>query len=209
MEFIDVIKMGGPSMYAILAVSIVGLAVVLERIWFYAKSWTNPELLERKLGELLYKGDAEAAASLVREKESSLHRLFRAAIDHWLAPPEALKMLLEQEVRHELYRWEKGLTLLSTVARVTPLLGLLGTVLGIVDVFRSVAESEGPTNMALLASGIWEALLTTVAGLAVAIPAVLCYSWFSSKIDALEESLWRGSDFILREKMLRGRTEHD
>jgi biopolymer transport protein ExbB len=63
--------------------------------------------------------------------------------------------------------------------------------------------------MALLASGIWEALLTTVAGLAVAIPAVLCYSWFSSKIDTLEESLWRGSDFILREKMLRGRTEHD
>jgi len=116
---------------------------------------------------------------------------------------------LEQEVRHEIYRWEKGLTLLSTIARVEPLLGLLGTVLGIVNVFRAVAESEGAANMALLASGIWEALLTTVAGLSVAIPAVLCYSWFSSKIDAAEESLWRGTDFILREKLLRGKMEHE
>ena len=99
---------GGPCMYAILLVSIIGLAVVIERFRFYTKSWTNPEPLERKLGELLYKGDAEGASSLVREKETSLHRLFRAAVDHWQAPSEALKMLLEQEVRHEVYRWEKG-----------------------------------------------------------------------------------------------------
>ena len=202
-------EMGGPCMYAILLVSIIGLAVVIERFWFYTKSWTNPEPLEHKLGELLYKGDAEGASSLVREKETSLHRLFRAAVDHWQAPSEALKMLLEQEVRHEIYRWEKGLTLLSTIARVEPLLGLLGTVLGIDNVFRAVAESEGAANMALLASGIWEALLNTVAGLSVAIPAVLCYSWFSSKIDAAEESLWRGTDFILREKLLRGKMEHE
>ena len=114
-------------------------------------------------------------------------------------------MLLEQEVRHEIYRWEKGLMLLSAVARVEPLLGLLGTVLGIVEVFRAVAAAaEGSANMAMLASGIWEALLTTVAGLVVAIPAVLCYTWFSSKIEAAEEALCRGSDFILREKILRG-----
>jgi len=204
-NFMLIIELGGPCMYPIIALSIVGLAVVIERLWFYKKSWVNPGPLERKLGELLYKGDAEGASRLVRERETSLHRLFRAAVDHWQAPPDALKMLLEQEVRHEIYRWEKGLMLLSAVARVEPLLGLLGTVLGIVEVFRAVAAAaEGSANMAMLASGIWEALLTTVAGLVVAIPAVLCYTWFSSKIEAAEEALCRGSDFILREKILRG-----
>lgn len=204
-NFMLLIELGGPCMYPIIALSVIGLAVAIERLWFYRKSWANPEPLERNLGELLYKGDAEGASRLVREEETSLHRLFRAAVDHWQVPPDALKMLLEQEVRHEIYRWEKGLILLSAVAKVEPLLGLLGTVLGIVDVFRAVAAAGGGSaNMAMLAAGIWEALLTTVAGLVVAIPAVLCYTWFSSKIEAAEEALWRGSDFILREKILRG-----
>ncbi|HOA77576.1 MAG TPA: MotA/TolQ/ExbB proton channel family protein [Thermosynergistes sp.] len=203
MQILSVMQLGGPLMWAIFGLSILAGAIIIERLVFFKKAWAEPEEVERKIAQAIYEGDRTRASELARSRDSSLHRLFRAAIDHWAADAEAIKVLLEQERRRELFRWERGLEMLSTIARVAPLLGLLGTVLGMVEVFRTISAGRG-ADMLYLASGIWEALLTTVAGLSVAIPVVLAYAYLSSRVDMVEETLSRGADFILREKLLRG-----
>lgn len=195
-------------MWAIFGLSILAGAIIIERLVFFKKAWAEPEEVERKIAQAIYEGDRTRASELARSRDSSLHRLFRAAIDHWAADAEAIKVLLEQERRRELFRWERGLEMLSTIARVAPLLGLLGTVLGMVEVFRTISAGRG-ADMLYLASGIWEALLTTVAGLSVAIPVVLAYAYLSSRVGMVEETLSRGADFILREKLLRGEGTRD
>ena len=195
-------------MWAIFGLSILAGAIIIERLVFFKKAWAEPEEVERKIAQAIYEGDRTRASELARSRDSSLHRLFRAAIDHWAADAEAIKVLLEQEKRRELFRWERGLEMLSTIARVAPLLGLLGTVLGMVEVFRTISAGRG-ADMLYLASGIWEALLTTVAGLSVAIPVVLAYAYLSSRVDMVEETLSRGTDFILREKLLRSESTRD
>ncbi|KUK40052.1 MAG: MotA/TolQ/ExbB proton channel family protein [Synergistales bacterium 54_24] len=208
MQILSVMQLGGPLMWAIFGLSILAGAIIIERLVFFKKAWAEPEEVERKIAQAIYEGDRTRASELARSRDSSLHRLFRVAIDHWAADAEAIKVLLEQERRRELFRWERGLEMLSTIARVAPLLGLLGTVLGMVEVFRTISTGRG-ADMLYLASGIWEALLTTVAGLSVAIPVVLAYAYLSSRVDMVEETLSRGADFILREKLLRGEGTRD
>ncbi len=201
-------KLGGPLMWIIAGVSLLAFSIVAERLMFFRRATTDPMALETALGKTLYEGDEEAATALVRDGKSSLHRLFEVAITHWQAEPESLQALMEQQLRREMFRWEKGLGTLATVARVAPLLGLLGTVLGMVSTFRGLPAVSGSaaagSSMADLASGIWVALLTTVAGLAVAVPVILCHTYLSARIDSEEETLQRGIDFLVREKLLRG-----
>jgi len=201
-------KLGGPLMWLIAAVSVLALSIVIERLLFFRGASTDPMALETALGKALYEGDEASATALVRGGRSSLHRLFEIAITHWQAEPDSLGALMEQQLRREMFRWEKGLGTLATIARVAPLLGLLGTVLGMVSTFRGLpAVSGAPAaagGMAELASGIWVALLTTVAGLAVAVPVILCHTYLTARIDSQEETLQRGIDFLVREKLLRG-----
>ena len=150
-------KLGGPLMWLIAAVSVLALSIVIERLLFFRGASTDPMALETALGKALYEGDEAAATALVRGGRSSLHRLFEIAITHWQAEPDSLGALMEQQLRREMFRWEKGLGTLATIARVAPLLGLLGTVLGMVSTFRGLpAVSGAPAaagGMAELASG--------------------------------------------------------
>jgi biopolymer transport protein ExbB len=200
-RIMEYMRAGGCIMWVILALSLAGLAVFLDRLRFVRTAGTDPVPLEERIGEALYRGDAEEAARVAASGGSSLHRLFASAVGHWETEPETLKLLMEQEVRRELYRWEKGLSFLGTVGRLAPLLGLLGTVLGMVEVFRMLPQAGG-SPMTTLAGGIWKALLTTVAGLTVAVPAVLGHTYLASRADRAEEMLERGADFLLREKLL-------
>lgn len=192
---------GGPIMGVILALSVLALAVVLERLHFFHRASADPEALELALCEAIHSGDREGASRIVRGGDSSLHRLFTAAVDHWAVGHEAMKELMAQQVRRELFRWEKGLNVLATIARVGPLLGLLGTVLGMIDIFRVLPEGGGG-DMASLAGGIWKALLTTVAGLSLAVPVILAHSYLQHRVENQEETLMRSVDFIVRERML-------
>jgi biopolymer transport protein ExbB len=198
---VEIMRAGGFVMWIILVLSIGAGAVVLERLFFFHRASTDPVLLEERLGKALFEGDRDTASRIVAEGESSLHHLFSAAIAHWQIDAETLKLLLEQEIRRELFRWEKGLALLGTAARLAPLLGLLGTVLGMVEIFRLLPESAA-SPMITLAGGIWKALLTTVAGLCAAVPMVLAHTYLASRVARAEEMLERGADFILREKLL-------
>jgi biopolymer transport protein ExbB len=113
-----------------------------------------------------------------------------------------MKNLLERRVDTEIYRWEKNLPLLEMAAKISPLLGLLGTVLGMVEMFRTL-NMGGAINSVTVTGGIWKALFTTVAGLTVAIPVLVAHGFLSAWIGGQEETLRRGADFIMRERTAR------
>lgn len=197
----EYMQAGGAIMWIILALSIIALAAAIERIIFFRGAWTNPAELERAFSEALASGNKETVQSVVRGR-SSMHRLFSAACANWQLDEESMKLLLEGYVRREVYRWERNLPLLDVVARIAPLLGLLGTVLGMVKMFQSLSLG-GAINAQLVTGAIRMALFTTVAGLVVAIPIILIHSLLSGQIDKAEETLQRGAEFIQRSHLGR------
>ncbi len=197
MGFMQYMHEGGAIMWIILALSVVGVAIIVERMLFFAGASTDAEALELAFGRAIAEGDLSAARAAATGK-SSMHRLFSAAYAHWMIDQENLKLLVEQQIRRELYRWERNLPVLEIIARVSPLLGLLGTVLGMVQMFESL-HVGGSTSAQAVTGGIWKALFTTVAGLTVAIPAIIAHGILSGRIDKEEEKLERGADFLLRE----------
>lgn len=194
----DYMRAGGSIMWLIAALSVVSLAVVIERLWFFSRSWTEPEKLETEFGEALSQGNIERARTAIRSSNSSLHRLYFAAFAHWGIGREEMKLLMEQQVRREIFRWEKNLFVLEVVGRIAPLLGLLGTVLGMVEMF-STLHAGGQISSSAVTGGIWKALFTTVAGLTVAIPTICAHAWLTAQIDNEEETLSRGADYLIRE----------
>ena len=189
---------GGCIMWIIAGLSVVALAVVIERLIFFHRASTDPEKLEAEFGAAVSKHDIDAARSVVRSSQSSLHRLFFTAFAHWGVSREDMKLLMEQQVRRELFRWEKNLFVLEIIGKTAPLLGLLGTVLGMVEMFQSL-HLGGQISAAAVTGGIWKALFTTVAGLVVAIPTIFAHGLLVSRIDGEEETLNRGADYITRE----------
>lgn len=197
MDFMEYMRAGGAIMWIILVLSVIGGAIVIERIIFFVRASSNPEALELAFGRALAAHDVTGVREAVTGG-SSMHRLFTTAYTHWMIDQENMKLLVEQQIRRELYRWERNLPVLEIIARVSPLLGLLGTVLGMVEMFRSLHLGES-TGAQAVTGGIWKALFTTVAGLAVAIPIIIAHGILSGRIDKEEETLERGADFLLRE----------
>ncbi|MDD4159968.1 MAG: MotA/TolQ/ExbB proton channel family protein [Synergistaceae bacterium] len=189
---------GGIIMWVIAGLSVLAMAVVVERILFFRSASTNPEALEEAFGKAISENDIDEARKAVKSSKSSLHRLFFTAFAHWGVGREDMKLLVEQQVRREVYRWEKHLFILEIVGKTAPLLGLLGTVLGMVEMFQSL-HLGGQINAATVTGGIWKALFTTVAGLTVAIPVIFAHGLLVSRIDSEEETLNRGADYLIRE----------
>ena len=195
---------GGPIMYVLLALSVVALAAFFERLFFYRRAGESPIKIEQAVGEALDRGDCAAALACCSGRDTSLRRLLRSGIEHWDIVNWDLNTLLDQEIRREVYRWSSSLNVIALVVRMAPLLGLLGTVVGMVEIFQSLpGATEAP--MVALASGIYKALYTTVAGLCIAIPALFLHGYLQSRVDDMEEQLSRASDMLLRRHV---RAEH-
>lgn len=198
---LEMMRTGGILMWIIAALSVAAFAVAAERLLFFRRASAAPEPLEDAFRAHLAQGDVQGMRNLVYGSDSSLHRLFQAAVEHWSAGREDMKLLVEQQIRREIFRWEKNMSLLEVIGRTTPLLGLLGTVLGMVEMFASL-RTGGQITAATVTGGIWKALFTTVAGLSVAIPVLFTSSLMFRRIDSEEECLNRGADFLLRECFL-------
>jgi biopolymer transport protein ExbB len=188
--------LGGWIMWVILFISVVAFAVVIERLIFFAGASADP-----KAAETEFRRAVRDPAASKGEGRSSMHRMFASARENWLADGEVMKALLEAQVRREMYRWWKNLPILETAAKISPLLGLLGTVLGMVEMFRTL-NLGGSVNSAAVTGGIWKALFTTVAGLTVAIPVIIAHSLLAGRIDREEEKLRRGADFVMQERFM-------
>jgi biopolymer transport protein ExbB len=187
---------GGAIMWVILAMSVVATAFVIERLFFFASESSEPKEIESAFARALESRGVEAARDTLPGR-GSMRKLFITACENWNMKSEGLKEVLNGKLRSELFRWEKNLFFLEITAKVSTLLGLLGTVLGMVEMFRTL-NIGGSVNSSAVTGGIWKALFTTVAGLSVAIPMIVIHGLLERRITVEEEKLRRGVDFIMK-----------
>jgi biopolymer transport protein ExbB len=183
-QIIELFQRGGVVMYAIALASVVGFAVFFERLWALQRSRVAPRAFIAKVFALVEKGDERDALLLTSDNRSSAAMIFRAILKKKGAALPYMKEAAEEVGRQEAARLERFTGALGTVASVAPLLGLLGTVTGMIAVFQKVAET-GVGNPLDMAAGIWESLLTTAFGLGIGIPALLAHRFILSRVDGL------------------------
>ena len=183
----EFILKGGPMMIPIGLASIVAFAVGLERIINLTRARVAPPAflpgLQSALGE---RDDRNAALAYCKNDPSPMARVFESAIRRLDEPTELLEQHIEDAGQRVMFGLRARLRALAVVASVTPLLGLLGTILGMIQAFQTVSTSgEALGKTELLAGGIYEAMITTAAGLCVAIPTLIVYHWIQGKVERL------------------------
>jgi biopolymer transport protein ExbB len=181
---IDLFLKGGVLMYPLVACSLIALAVILEKAVHFARTCPPKGQAESVL-QAARGGRFEQALALCRSSLCPLSRLFTAALEARDLPREDLENRLSRLGSRELKRLGHRLHWLELVGRVAPMLGLTGTVTGLTRAFRTVAALKQVTDPGLLASGIWEALITTIAGLFIGIPALIAYHLYENRLRAL------------------------
>ena len=179
---------GGPIMIPLVALSIVGVAIILERLWTLRESRFLAPTEVAVVTELLSAHDFPRAAAYCRDHEGPFATLVQTLIDNRHAPYDELRELLEDTARHHLRQLQRGLPALATVVAAAPLLGLLGTVLGMIQVFEAVS-TVGLARGQLLSGGIAQALITTAAGLFIAIPALFLHSYLDGRAENLVHAI--------------------
>lgn len=176
---------GGWLMIPIFICSIISVAIIIEKFFFFVrfKKFRTPQLL-RDIFTLLQKKDIKGAVAVCEKNQYYLTNILKAALYRYHKPKEVIRESMELASLYEIPLLEKHLNVLGTLAHISPLLGLLGTVVGLVKSFYVIeqkASSVGMINPSDIAGGIWEALLTTVAGLGIAIISYLAYNYFAHK----------------------------
>jgi biopolymer transport protein ExbB len=181
---IDLIVKGGIFMYPITFCSIIALAIFLERMWVLRRKHIIPEEFVRNVGDLLKKQKISEAIFLCQGDMSSIAKIFLAGLKNTKKGMWLIKEAIEERGSREATILEKNVGILSTIANLTPLLGLLGTVSGMIKTFNAISV-QGIGNPAPLAGGIAEALITTAAGLCIAIPTLVCHRFLKDKASTL------------------------
>jgi biopolymer transport protein ExbB len=187
---------GGIIMYPLFLCSIAALAVAIEKsISLRRRKIIIPEVVA-VLENVKAPNDFSLAVSICEKHNGPLANVVRISLENPGLPREELKEALLDQGRQEVHQLERGLGVLETVAGIAPLLGLLGTVLGILKVFKVIADL-GVGQAAALAGGISEALITTIAGLFIGIPALVAYNYFAHKAEALVLEIEKYSNRLL------------
>lgn len=171
--------LGGPVIAVLLVMSVLTLSVTLYKLWQFSVSGVGRHKILADALALWDAGDQSAARERLLSSRSYLAPLIGKAMTVYDKP--GVDDRLDAEVGQALSVLERGFRLLDTVAQIAPLLGLFGTVLGMIEAFRSLQEAGSTVDPSLLAGGIWVALLTTAVGLAVAIPTSMVLAWFESR----------------------------
>lgn len=180
----EIIKAGGWVMLPIILCSILALAIIVERFWTLQRKRVAPTTLVSDIWQQAKRGQLDARSIADLRAGSPLGRVLAAGLININQERQIMKESIEETGRHVVSELERYLNALGTIAAVTPLLGLLGTVLGMIKVFTAISV-VGTGNTGALAGGISEALITTVAGLSVAIPALMFYRFFRARVDEL------------------------
>ena len=180
----EIVKSGGWLMFPIILCSIVAFAIIGERLWSLQRNRIIPKHLVAQIWHMQSKGHVTAEQISSVRNSSPLGRVLAAGLSNVNNSREVMKETIEETGRHVVHELERYMNSLGTIAAITPLLGLLGTVIGMIKVF-SVITAQGVGNPAVLAGGISEALITTAAGLSVAIPSLMAHRYFRGLIDSL------------------------
>ncbi len=181
---LDLLKPGGIIMFPLLLCSVLALAIIIERFWTLRVSRLAPKSMVQDLWASIRKKELNARKIKELKETAPLGRILAAGLVNAKHGREIMKESIQEEASQVVHEMERFLTALGTVAVITPLLGLLGTVIGMIKVFAQL-QLEGAGNAAALAGGISEALITTAAGMTVAIPALIFHRYFLRRVDEI------------------------
>jgi len=178
------IKQGGFFMILLIICSIASFAVIGLRAFALRRSAVLPPIIETEIQRLQPGDNPQRIARLVKGDPSALARIAMVAIDHLKWPKSENVEAVQTRARHEIVRLESGLVVLEIVVGISPLLGLVGAVAGLVTVFASIGAGAMSTgDLSGIAAGISEALSTTIVGLGIAVPTLVAHSYYSRKIE--------------------------
>ena len=181
----EIIQKGGVVMYPILLCSVLSLAIFLERLFSLREGRIIPKKFIKEVEEFIRMKKFNEAIALCSTSNSSIARIIYAGLKKAGKQKDEIKEAITEQGKQEAMELERFLTTLGTIAGVSPLLGLLGTVTGMIKTFNVLAISKQLGDPGMLSAGISEALITTAAGLIVAIPSFIFYKYFTSKVDKL------------------------
>jgi biopolymer transport protein ExbB len=184
MLVLDLLKPGGIIMFPLLLCSVLALAIIIERFWTLRVSRLAPKSLVQDLWASIRKKELNARKIKELKETAPLGRVLAAGLVNAKHGRDIMKESIQEEASHVVHEMERFLTALGTIAVITPLLGLLGTVIGMIKVFAQL-QLEGAGNAAALAGGISEALITTAAGMTIAIPALIFHRYFLRRVDEI------------------------
>ncbi len=183
-------RAGGPWMYPILLVLIAGLAVVIERILVLLfKNRIDTTAFVNRIFDLVQRQNISGALEFCSRSTAALPKIIRAGLSEYNKSPKDVQNAIELAAMAELPRLEKRTHYLSAIANTATLMGLLGTIQGLISAFEAVAKADASVKAALLAAGISEAMNCTAFGLIVAIPSLLLYSFLQEKTNELTEEI--------------------
>ena len=181
---LEIVQAGGWLMLPIVVCSIIAAAIILERLWSLQPKRVLPVNLAVQVKEWVHNDQLDPEHLQSLHESSPLGQMLATGLANRRAPRELIKESIEDVGRHTVHELERYLHALGTIAAISPLMGLLGTVIGMIKVFAAITAS-GVGNPGVLAGGISEALITTAAGLCVAIPALIGYRYLRARVDAL------------------------
>ncbi len=184
MDVLELLVAGGWLMVPILLCSVLGLAICIERFYTLNPKKIAPPHLLATVWKQLKAGEMNAERLKTLKQSSPLGRILAAGLGNAFHGRDVMKESIQEAAGHVVHELERYLNTLGTIAAVTPLLGLLGTVVGMVKVFSEIM-AQGTGNASVLAGGISQALITTAAGLTVAIPALVMHRYFVGRIDGI------------------------
>ena len=180
----EIIKAGGPVMWPIIFCSIAAVAIILERLWSLQDSRVIPPNLAEKVWKLVESRSLTDKHVVALAQNSPLGRILAAGVANRHRTRDIIKESIEDAGRHVVHELDRFLNMLGTIAAVSPLLGLLGTVVGIISAFNAIT-SQGVGDPRALSGGIGQALIATAAGLCVAIPSLMGYRYLRGKVERL------------------------
>jgi biopolymer transport protein ExbB len=188
---IDYIQKGGPLMWPILVCSIIAIGVFVERLLYFHRASIHVAEFLQGLSNLIKRRNFAEALHESAGTPGPVARVIHAAIIRHDSPPSELREIVQEAAQLEVPKLERLLGVLATIAFLTPLLGLLGTVAGMIDAFGTITANGGYATVTELSNAVYKSLLTTAAGLVVATPTFVAYSYLSSRVNLIMHEMER------------------
>src|SRR5215470_8970824 len=187
-QFVDFLNRGGPAMYLLLLLSILSVGIVFERLFFFSKQHSDPSALLKEIGDRVSRDDMNGAIAVCDRHRGMLPKILQFGLYRHEKSRADISDALSIGLLEQLNTLEANLSIIGTVAVIAPFVGLFGTVLGIIRAFNDIAL-KGNSTPAVVSAGVAEALVTTAAGLLVAVIAVIFFNYFKSRIKAYNQEM--------------------
>jgi len=196
-SLLDVLILGGWVMIPLILLSILTIYLLIERIITIRNASSNPDAITDRVRDYVRNGDVEGAITYCQKKDVPITRILKQGLERLGRPISEIQDAVQAAGKHETFELEKRTNLLASIAGIAPMLGFFGTVVGMIRAFQEIQNLQGNVNPSVLAGGIWEALVTTAAGLLVGILALFSYNFLIGRIRRLTNDMERSAtDFI-------------